>query len=154
MLLKELGLKNFETENILVRVINFSDVKLASRMDAEYFQVKYEKLLKKIKEKNGKLLGELVSIKKGVEPGAESYLEEGKKFIRVSNMTKFGISDNDQKYLSEDLYKKLKEDFEPKKGEILLTKDATLGIACVLKEDMEGIIAGGILRLKLKKKNI
>jgi len=154
LLLEELGLENFETENVSARIVNFSDVKSAGRMDAEYFQVKYEKLLKKVEEKNGKILGEIVSIKKGIEPGAESYLEEGKKFIRVSNMSKFGISDNDQKYLSEDLYKKLKEDFEPKKGEILLTKDATPGIACVLKEDTEGIIAGGILRLKLKNKDI
>lgn len=164
LLLVELGLQDFKADEGLWGVVNFSDVKSASRMDAEYFQVKYEKLLKRIKEKNGKLLGDIVSIKKGIEPGAESYLgpsavetmedKEGKKFIRVSNMSRFGLSDNDQKYLSEDLYKKLKEDFEPKIGEILLTKDATPGIACVLKEDTEGIIAGGILRLKLKDKNI
>lgn len=154
LLLEELGLKNFNSENYLARVVNFSDVQSANRMDAEYFQIKYEKLLKRIKEKNGKSLGEIVSIKKGIEPGAESYLEEGKKFIRVSNMSKFGISGNDQKYISEDLYKKLKDDFEPKIGEILLTKDATPGIAFVLRENADGIIASGILRLKLKDKNI
>jgi len=154
LLLGELGLENFEAEDFLACVVNFSDVKNLNRMDAEYFQAKYEKLLEKVKEKNGKLLGEIVSMKKGIEPGAESYLEDGKKFIRVSNMSKFGLSDNDQKYLSEDLYNKLKADFEPKKGEILLTKDATPGIACVFKEDIEGIVAGGVLRLKLKDKNI
>ena len=36
----------------------------------------------------------------------------------------------------------------------MLTKDATPGIACVLKEDIEGIMAGGILRLKLKNKDV
>lgn len=154
LLLEELGLKGFKSEEKLFAIVSLSDIKSANRVDAEYFQDKYEKLLEKIKEKSGKLLREIVSIKKGTEPGAESYLEEGKKFIRVSNMSKFGISDNSQKYLSEDLYKKLKEDFEPKKGEILLTKDAMPGIAYVLKEDIEGIIAGGVLRLKIEDKSI
>ena len=52
------------------------------------------------------------------------------------------------------MYSKLKDGFEPKKGEILLTKDATPGIAYVLKHDIEGIISGGVLRLKLKSKDI
>ena len=109
-------------------------------------------------------LGELVTIKKGIEPGAEEYLipsdtedvedEKGKQFIRVSSLSKFGVNDNDQKYLSEELYQKLKDDFEPKKGEILLTKDASPGIAYVLKEDIEGIMSGGILRLKLRNKEV
>lgn len=154
LFLEELGLRDCKEKDELFSVVNFSEAKKKNRIDAEYFQQKYEKLLKRIKEKNGKLLGEIVSMKKGIEPGAESYLEEGKKFIRVSNMSKFGISDNDSKYVSEDLYKKLKDDFEPKIGEILLTKDATPGIACVLKEDIEGIMAGGILRLRIKDKNI
>ena len=36
-------------------------------------------------------------------------------------------------------------------GEILLTKDATPGIAYVLREPIEGIISSGIMRLKLKE---
>ena len=37
-------------------------------------------------------------------------------------------------------------------GEILLTKDASIGVACVVREPVEGIVAGGVLRLKLKEK--
>lgn len=154
MLLKELGLKDFEIEDKLFNIVNFSDTQNTKRLDAEYFQTKYTKLISKIKNKNAKSLGNLVSIKKGVEPGAEEYQETGKKFIRVSNMSENGINDNNQKYLNEDLYKKLKDNFEPKKNEILLTKDATPGIAYVLKEYEEGIISSGILRLKLKNKNV
>ncbi|HUV42368.1 MAG TPA: restriction endonuclease subunit S [Patescibacteria group bacterium] len=152
LLLEELGLKDFEVEDDLSFVVNLSEVKSAHRADAEYFQPKYEKLIEKIKNKNAKLLGELVSIKKGIEPGSEEYQEEGKLFFRVSSLSKFGFEDKDQKYLTEDLYQKLKDDFEPKVGEILLTKDATPGIAYALKEPIEGITAGGILRLKLKAK--
>ncbi len=152
LLLEELGLKNFESENNLFSIVNLSDLKNAHRIDAEYFQEKYEIIKEKIKKYNAYKLGDLVSIKKGIEVGAEEYREEGKVFIRVSSMSKDGVTESDQKYLSDKLYKKLKDDFEPKKEEILLTKDATPGIAYVLKENIQGIISSGILRLKLKNK--
>jgi restriction endonuclease S subunit len=149
LLLGELGMKDFEIKDDLSYIINLSEVKSIHRSDAEYFQPKYEKLISKIKKQKPKLLGNLVSIKKGIEIGSEQYQEEGKLFVRVSNLSRQGLIEKDQKYLSEELYQKLKKDFEPKIGEILLTKDATPGIAYVLKEAVEGIIAGGILRLKL-----
>lgn len=151
LLLEELGLKDFQAGDDLSFVVNLSDVKSANRVDAEYFQPKYQKLVEQIKKYNAKLLGDLASTKKGFEPGSEAYQqEEGKLFIRVSSLSKFGIEDKDQKYLSEDLYKKLQNDFEPKVDEVLLTKDATPGIAYVIKEPVEGIVSGGILRLKTK----
>lgn len=150
-----MGLENFKRVDDLSSIVNLSETKVVNRMDAEYFQPKYKKLVEHIKKHgNGVLLGNLVTIKKGIEPGAEAYQEAGKQFIRVSSLSKNGVSDSEQKYLNEDLYKKLKDDYEPKKGEILLTKDATPGIAYVLKEDIEGIVSGGILRLSLKKKDV
>ncbi len=93
-------------------------------------------------------------MKKGFEPGSEAYQDEGKLFIRVSSLTKQGIIDKDQKYLNDELYQKLKKDFEPKVGEILLTKDATPGIVYTLKNPIEGVISSGILRLKLKDEKV
>lgn len=154
LLLEELGLKDFEVEDDLSYIVNLSEVKSAHRADAEYFQPKYDKLVEKIKSKNAEILGELVSMKKGIEPGAEAYQDEGKLFIRVSSLSKYGIDNKDQKYLSEGLYQKLKNNYEPKVGEILLTKDATPGIAYVMKSQIEGIISSGILRLKVKNKEI
>jgi len=149
LLSEELGLKDFKVEDDLSYVVNLSDVKSAHRADAEYFKPKYNTLISKVKVQMSKL-GDLVSIKKGIEPGSEEYQDEGKLFIRVSSLSKNGIEDKDQKYLNDELYEKLKKDYEPKVGEILLTKDATPGIAYVLKGPVEGIISGGILRLKLK----
>ncbi len=151
LFLEESRMKDFKPEESLSYVVDLSDVKSTHRTDAEYFQPKYKKLTSKIKSQKSKLL-DLVSIKKGIEPGSKEYQEKGRPFIRVSNLSKFGINENNQKYLSEELYQKLKKDFEPGVGEILLTKDATPGIAYVIKEPIEGIIAGGILRLKLKTK--
>jgi restriction endonuclease S subunit len=150
LLLEKLGLSDFNIEDEIYNIVNLSEIKKADRIDAEYFQVKYNKLIEKIKKHKAEKLSDLVSIKKGIEPGSEEYQNEGKPFIRVSNLSKFGINNNNQKYLSDEFYQKLKKDFEPQVGEILLTKDATPGIAWAMKENIEGIIAGGILRLKIK----
>jgi restriction endonuclease S subunit len=106
-----------------------------------------------IKNQNGITLGEIATVKKGFEPGAEAYQEEGKLFIRVSSISKDGITDKDQKYLKNELYEKLKKDYQPKIGEILLTKDASPGMAYVVKEpiEVEGLISGGVLRIKPKE---
>ena len=154
LLLEELGLKDFKVEDNLSYIVNLSEVKSAHRADAEYFQPKYEKLIEKIKSKNARILGELVSMKKGIEPGSEIYQDEGKLFIRVSSLSKNGLEDKDQKYLSDELYQKLKKNYEPKVDEILLTKDATPGTAYVVKEPIEGIVSSGILRLKLKNEKV
>lgn len=151
LLLEKLGLEKFEEGSDLYTIVRLSELKEKNRMDAEYFQPKYEKLMSLIRANRGIALGELVSIKKGFEPGSDAYQDKGKLFIRVSSLSKDGITDKDQKYLKDELYQKLKKDYQPKVGEILLTKDATPGIAYLVKESVEGIIAGGVLRLDLKE---
>lgn len=149
LLLKELGIKDFKFKDDLFFIVNSSETN--GRVDADYFQLKYQQLILQLKKFETKTLGELVTFKKGFEPGGDTYEEEGKLFLRVSSLSSLGLIDKDQKYISEDLYEKMQKDYQPQLEEILLTKDATPGIAYVLKEEVEGIIAGGILRLKLKK---
>jgi len=48
ILLEELGLQHFEADGDLWNVVNLSEVKAAGRMDAEYFQRKYKKLVSKL----------------------------------------------------------------------------------------------------------
>ena len=148
LLLEELGLKDFELKDDLSYIVNLSDAKNANRIDAEFFQPKYKEIKSKIKNFEFKKLGDIVSIKKGVEPGSAIYQEGGIPFFRVSNVSKFGIKDNNQQYLSQEIYSKFRNNFKPETGEILLTKDATPGIAYYLDDKLEGIISGGILRLK------
>lgn len=55
VLLEELGLTDFEANRELWNIANLSEIKVAGRMDAEYFQPKYEKLLKKLNNKTSRL---------------------------------------------------------------------------------------------------
>jgi len=156
LLLSELGLLDWKPKHTLAFVKNFSDTKDAERFDAEYFQPKYEEIVEAVKKYKGGFdeLGNLVKIKKSVEPGSEAYQENGIPFVRVSNLSKFELSDNNQQFISEELYNELKI-HQPKQGEILLSKDATPGMAYFLNEEPQKmIVSGGILRLKMDSKQI
>jgi len=151
ILLSEFNLLNWKPKHRISFVKKYSDTQSAERIDAEYFQPMYEEIVKAITtSKDHACLGDLASIKKCIEPGSEAYQESGIAFLRVSNLSKFGIKDGNQQYISEDLYRTIKQ-HQPKKNEILLSKDATPGIAYYLKDEPEKMIpSGGILRLKVK----
>jgi len=153
-LLNELGLLNWKPKHRLSFIKNFSNTQTSDRIDAEYFQPKYEEVVKAVKSsKNHASLGDIVSIKKCIEPGSEAYQDGGIPFLRVSNLSKFGINNDNQQYISESLYDSLKT-HQPKKGEILLSKDATPGIAYYLKDTPGKMIpSGGILRVTVKDAN-
>jgi restriction endonuclease S subunit len=156
LLLSELGLLDWKPRHQLAFVKNYSATVEAERIDAEYFQPKYEEIIKAVKNYKGGFdtLGKLVKIKKSVEPGSEAYQEKGVPFVRVSNLSKFGIFTNNQQFISDELYEELKI-HQPKKGEILLSKDATPGIAYFLNEEPQKmIVSGGILRLKMDSRQI
>jgi restriction endonuclease S subunit len=154
ILLSEFGFKNWEPKHKLTYVKNYSDAKISGRIDAEYFQPKYNEIVKAIKNYQGGFdtLGNLASIKKCIEVGSKEYLGKGVPFIRVSNIYPFEIKN--EKYISKELYSKLMS-HQPKKGEILLSKDASPGIAYFLNENpVKMIPSGGILRIKIKNTKI
>lgn len=150
-LLSELGLVNWKPKHYLSFVKRFSDTQNSERIDAEYFQPMYEEVVKAVKSsKNHASLGDIVSIKKCIEPGSEAYQDSGIPFLRVSNLSKFGLYSDNQQFISEVLYDNLKA-HQPKKGEILLSKDATPGIAYYLKDAPGKMVpSGGILRVTVK----
>ena len=149
-ILSELGLANWQPKHKLSFVKNFSDTRHTGRIDADYFQPQYEEIVAAIKSYPGgwDTLGNLTTIKKGFEVGSEEYLEEGIPFVRVSNLSPFEITE--EKYISKRLYAMI-QGFQPEQGEILLSKDATPGIAHYLDEPPPRMIpASGVLRLKSK----
>ncbi len=152
ILLKELDLLDFEpsTENIAIKSFSESFGK-TGRLDAEYYQPKYDEVEEKIKKVKYNKLGNLVEIQKSIEPGSDVYQDYGIPFIRVSNLTKFGISEPNtflpDDFLDDDTLDKL----QPKQNTILLSKDGTVGIAYNIKKDSRFITSGAILHLTIKK---
>jgi len=154
LLLSELGLSNWQPKHKLSFIKSYSDLDQAGRLDAEYFQPKYDGIVKAIKSYSGgwDILGKLVTVRKCIEVGSSEYLDEGIPFMRVSNLSPFELSE--EKYISEELYADLSQ-HQPKQGEILLSKDGSPGIACHLRDKPQKMIpSGGILRLKIKDNRI
>ena len=150
LLLSELGLADYQPKHRLTFVKNYSDTQRAERIDADYFQPKYEEIVNAIKSYSWgwDTLGDLATMEKCVEVGSKEYLDEGIPFVRVSNLSPFEITE--EKYISEALYADI-ENHQPEQSEILFSKDATPGIAHYLREQPPKMIpAGGILRLKRK----
>ncbi len=74
LLLKELGLKNFEIPEYLAWEVDYSEVKEAERTDSNYFWPKYESILRKI-SRNGVLT--LSSQFQIIKSGNFKYTEHG-----------------------------------------------------------------------------
>ncbi|WP_455474984.1 restriction endonuclease subunit S [Bartonella sp. B30(2025)] len=165
-------LATLEAENLLLNCLHLSDftpprqtvnIKLFSesfrssgRLDAEFYQPKYDYLIQQLAKSENAMLKMLVKIKKSIEPGSAAYDKNGLPFIRVSDYDKFQIT-TPAKYLSDNYYAKNKmllENLMPKRDTILFSKDGTIGIAYLLTEDLKGVTSGAILHLNIKDKRV
>lgn len=153
-LLKNVNLHEFEPNQDSINNKTFSSsFGKTKRLDAEYYQKKYEQLVSIIEVQRHDVLKNIVDITKSIEPGSNHYSEEdGLPFYRVSDYNKFGLSKPDKELTNsfvadnKDLIEKLK----PKKGTILFSKDGSVGTAYLLRDDLGGITSGAILHLKVK----
>ena len=85
VLLSELGLSNWQPNHQLTFIKNYSDTKIAGRIDAEYYQPKYEEIVKVIQKYSDgwDMLGNLVAINSCtiVPEKTQKY-----KYIELSNI--------------------------------------------------------------------
>ncbi|MCX2683160.1 restriction endonuclease subunit S [Campylobacter sp. MIT 21-1685] len=123
----------------------------SGRLDSEYYQSKYEKNEAVIKSKPYMRLKDIVEIKKSIEPGSEAYRESGIPFIRVANLSPFGLSSSEVYLDSKDFRVGELELLYPKADTILLSKDGSIGIAYYVEKDLECVTSGAILHLTIKK---
>ncbi len=154
LLLQEIGLHDFAPSQEAVNIKSFKEsFGTSGRLDSEYYQVKYEQIVEKIKSQKYSSLVSLVDITKSIEPGSAHYSDEkGLPFYRVSDYSKFGLSQPDKEltnaFVSEN--KELITKLKPKKDTILFSKDGSVGTAYLLREDLNGITSGAILHLQVK----
>ena len=120
------------------------------RLDAEYYQPKYDELFRRLSACANKQLGDIVSIKKSVEPGSDSYQSDGVPFIRVSDVNKFGISETDLHLSPSDFNL---EGLRPHKDTILLSKDGSVGIAYKCEKKLDIITSSALLHLTVTDSN-
>jgi restriction endonuclease S subunit len=151
LLLEELGLKNFESEDNLSSVVNLSEIKSAKRMDAEYFQLKYERLVENIKKQKLKTFENLVEkYSTGFPFKSENYQDQGVPLIRINNIKKGFMDLSDTAYLSEKDYLLSPKDIA-NSGDVVLSMSGTIGMAAIIPDDIiKCSINQRILRITLK----
>lgn len=159
----------YQSENILMSYIGVNDIannntwtiqsynksyEKTGRLDAEYYQPKYDNLFNLLGYITCKPLGGdrgLVNIKKSIEPGSEYYQSDGVPFIRVSDISKFEIEDPEI-HLPLDIVDNI-EDLYPEKDTILFSKDGSVGIAYKVEDRMEIITSGALLHLTINNQD-
>ncbi len=141
--------------------VTMSPRRLDFRLDAEYYLSKYEYIYKTLIAAKSHGLIELVPLKnistfkKGVEIGSENYITSGKYlFLRVSNLGKFEIERNPsdvflREYLAKDLQMK---GYTVKEGDLLVSKDGTIGLVTVIRDFRDFIWSSGIVRVRITGK--
>ena len=149
LLLSKLGLADYASINVGIAVKTFANsFGKTGRLDSEYYQPKYDELFSVLGHFRTDTLGNMVSVNKSIEPGSDFYGDEGVPFVRISNLSKYEISDPNIK-IPLDTVQNISELY-PKKDTILLSKDGSVGIAYKLTEDMQCVTSGAILHLKVK----
>lgn len=155
VLLHEVGIisndAKVKVSNVVCSCKKLSDSFLASgRLDAEYYQPKYDLLFEKLKGFPTATIKEIATIQKSIEPGSDAYQEEGIPFIRVANLSKFGLSNSDVKLDTI----QFADTIRPQKDTILLSKDGSVGIAYKMEETQDVITSSAILHLQLTTPNV
>ncbi|WP_162982250.1 restriction endonuclease subunit S [Helicobacter labacensis] len=138
----------FTPKNYSIKTLQQS-LRDSKRLDAEYYQEKYAANQARLQARPHARLHELVEIKKSIEPGSGAYKSAGVPFVRVGNLSPFGMSPAEV-FLSPSLEL---ESLYPQKDEVLFSKDGTIGIAYCVPHTLEVVLSGAILRLAIKDKS-
>lgn len=157
LILETLSLTKFKPSTEAVNIKSFKDsFGTTGRLDAEYYQSKYEQMMARIAASSHAKLGELVDIKKSIEPGSDAYADddEGLPFLRVADYSKQGITSPqvrlNKKFVVENSDKIA--ELKPKQDTILFSKDGSVGEAYRLRENADLITSGAILHLTVRDK--
>ena len=148
-LLIELGFAKWMPTDDGVSVKSFSETVISGRIDAEYFQPKFDELMRRLAKCDLRDLGGpggLVDLYKSIDPPSDFYGDEGVPFVRIADFSKFGIESPEVR-LPEEVCKDCRR---IRKDTILLTKDGSVGIAYKAEDDFDAVTSGAILHLTLK----
>ena len=148
LLLSELNLKNWQPTEENIAVKSFSSSFLASdRLDADYYQPKYEILYKKLqdscKQKKWQLteLGNLSSVFKYGLSDKLKYIDNGVPFLRIADLDKYRFYKKNIKYISQEAAPKAKQ-AKVNAGDVLISRSGTLGLTVVITESFDNAIFG------------
>src|SRR3989344_2237063 len=151
LLLEELGLKDFKADEDIYSVVNFSDIRVANRIDAEYYQPKYGKLESKIKKYEHKPLEKVLeNIPAKFDPMKQP--DKSFKYVELSNINATtGIIDGFSEALGKETPSRAKRILK-EKDVIVSSVEGSLGkIALVQGSKRDFLASTGFFQFRSKE---
>ena len=93
-------------------------------------------------------LGEICSLIRDGTHVTPTYVPSGIPFVTVKNITSGHLDFSVTKFISEEEHKKISKGMKPERGDILVSKDGTIGIPCPIDTDKEFSIFVSVALLK------
>jgi len=155
LLLEELGLSSFaeatEDKKDLSYIVNLSDIKSAHRVDAEYFQPKYDRLISKIKNQNAKLLlNAIENVPAKFNP--QNQPEKKFKYVELANINpSIGVIDGFSEVLGKEAPGRAKRVL--KTSDVIVSSvEGSLEKAALVSEEQAGYLAStGFFQFRSKE---
>jgi len=151
MLLEELKLKDFDAEKRLSYTTKLSKVKSTHRMDAEYFQPKYERLIENIKREKIQSLPDVI---KNIPAKFNPALKPRKKFryVELANIeSSIGVIDGYSRVSGGEAPSRAKRLL--KKGDVIISsvQGSLEKVALVNKEQEDYLASTGFFQFRSQK---
>ena len=157
ILLEELNIKNYKPNNKKFFIKKLSETQKAERIDAEYFQPKYDDIINIIKNYSGgynKLENFICKYSTGYAYKSENYLKSGIPLIRISNIGKNILNLNDNPVFISEEYSNISKKDIAKSGNILISMSGTIGNVVEIPDNIEKCcINQRVLSFECKKIN-
>lgn len=151
LLLSELGLKDFRVEDEPNYVMNLSDVKSARRVDADYFQPKYGKLLAVLNKTNSRPLTEVVkNVAEQFDPGRNPDSEF--RYVELSNInSSTGVIDGFSEVMGKNAPSRARRIL--KTNDVIVSSvEGSLEKVAIVSEDQDDYLAStGFFQLRSKE---
>lgn len=155
LLLETLGMADFTPSSEAVNIKSFKDsFAVSGRLDAEYYQPKYEQVICQIKQLPWQSLDYLIdNYSTGYPYKSEDYVESSElPLIRINNIKKGFLDISNAAFLPE-AQKHLSEKDIANEGDLLISMSGTIGSACVVPVGITAVVNQRIMRLTIKNYN-
>ena len=121
---------------------------IEGRIDPFYYKPEFVELYKKLSKTKLVSFGEIItSIINGFD--YRKFSDEGLTYLRVSNIKPFEFDLTEVKKINPNFT--INKNIKLKKGDLLLTRKGTFGVALILEKDEDYIISSEIFKIELTK---
>ena len=149
LLLSEIGLTDWQPKHQLTFVKNYSDTERAERIDAEYYQPKYEEIDEVLIKLNAKPIGdyEFLDITTGQYCADYVASDEGRPYLRGTDLAIGSIAMESLFYIKPEDQIQSKQAQE---GDVVVTRVGTIGLSARIPEECNGgTISDNLIRVRI-----